>query len=100
MGQYQPSCIGGNQEAAYKEVKISNNHVSSDHRRVADVKMHAPAVSTGQGTKGSLGHIQNITEIKPADIITWVSTGKQKKQGIGINQQLHEEVDSCMTCTL
>ena len=32
--------------------------------------MHAPAVSTGQGTKGSLGHIQNITEINPADIIT------------------------------
>ena len=57
--------------------------------------MQAPAVSTGQGTKGSLRHIQNITEIKPADIITWVSTGKQKKKSTGINQQLHEEVVSC-----
>ena len=57
--------------------------------------MHAPAVSTGQGTKGSLGHIQNITEINPADIIAWVSTGNQNKKRIGINRQLHEEVESC-----
>ena len=71
--------------------------MSSDNKRVADVKMQAPAVSTGQGTKGSLGHIQNITDINPADISTWVRHRETEKERywIGINQQLHEEVVSC-----
>ena len=61
-------------------MKISNNHVSSDNKRVADGKMQAPAVSTGQGTKRSLGHIQNITEINPADISTWVRHRETEKE--------------------